>query len=55
LKKKILFVFSKLPWLMGYLKKGSGYSTGSGLLVLDAIQPVKLFRQAYRRFSTILS
>jgi len=25
------------------INKGSGYSTRSGLLVLDAIQPVKLF------------
>jgi len=33
---------------------GSCHSTGSDLLVLDAIQVVMLFRQAYRRFSAIL-
>jgi len=34
---------------------GSGYSTGSGLLVLDVFQPVRLFHQAYRRFSAKFS
>jgi len=33
--------------------KGSGYLTGSDLLVLDAIQLVMLFSLAYRRFSAI--
>jgi len=36
-------------------KKGSGYLTGSGLLVLHPIQPIRLFCQAYHRFSAILS
>jgi len=40
--------------VLGFLI-GGDYSTGSCLLVLGAIQPVRLFRQAYWRFSAILS
>jgi len=34
---------------------GSCYSTGSGLLVLDAIQPVSHVAKLIRKFSAILS
>jgi len=36
------------------LKEWQLLFNGSGLLILDT-QPVRLFRQAYRRFSAVLS